>query len=96
MVIFAAAEPGAAGPAAGDSDPAGPVDWSGAVDSVDDTKTSSFLVLYNVIEILLVVPRIESSALPLIVSGQAACGLRRPHAAHLRQHQQDANGTENK
>jgi len=96
MVIFAAAEPGAAGPAAGDSDPAGPVDRSGAVDSVDDTKTSSFLILYNVIEILFVVPRIETSALPLIVWGEAASGLLRTHATHLRQHQKEASGRENK
>jgi hypothetical protein len=96
MVIFAAAEPDTAGPAAGDSDPAGPVDRSGAVDSVDATKSSSFLVFYNVIEILLVVPRIESSDLPLIVSGQAACGLRRTHAAHLRRHQNEASERGNK
>jgi hypothetical protein len=93
-VILAAADPGAAGPVAGDS-PALLVGPSWAAGSVNATKTSSFLNIYNVIEILFVVPRRESSTSPPDGTAEALLGHPRPYAAHLRQHRKQVVASKN-
>jgi hypothetical protein len=94
MVIFAAADPDA-GPVAGDSDPALLVGPSWVVGSVNATKTSSFLTIYNVIEILFVVPRRESSTPPPAGAAEALLGHPRAYAAHLRQHRKQVMASKN-